>query len=70
MKSIKNELQDIILGDEPPGGTDQLKKAQSFLRTNAQASLGTKKRKPFKSEEAAALLAFAKRKAIFIHLQF
>jgi len=61
MKSIKNELQDIILRDEPPGGTDQLKKAQSFLRTNAQASLGTQKRKPFKSEEAAALLAFAEK---------
>ena len=61
MKSIKNELQHIILGDEPAGGTDQLKKAQSFLRANAEASLRAQKRKPFKSEETTALLKFAEK---------
>jgi hypothetical protein len=39
MKSIKDELQNIILGDEQVGPGSQLKKAQSFLRGYAQTSV-------------------------------
>jgi hypothetical protein len=59
MKNIKDELQRIILGHEPVGQANQLKKIQRFLRSNAETSLATKKQQRFKSEETAALLTFA-----------
>lgn len=43
MKNIKNELQNIICGDEPFGKASQLKKVQNFLRRNAGAGSGTQK---------------------------
>lgn len=61
MKSIKDELQHIILGDEPPGQGSELKKTQTFLRGYAQASLNAQKQQYLKSEEAKAVLAFAER---------
>jgi hypothetical protein len=60
MKNIKDELQHIILGNEPAGRASQLKKVQCFLRSNAAASFTTQKQQQFKSEETAAVLAFAK----------
>ena len=65
MKNIKDELQNIILGDDQNGTGGQLKKAQSFLRRYAQASIPTKKHQHFKNEEAAALIAFAKEEGLF-----
>ncbi len=64
MKNIKDELQHIILGHEPTGHTNQLKKIQCFLRSNAKAGLTTEKQQQFKSEETAALIAFAKKEDI------
>lgn len=61
MKSIKDELQYIILGDEPSGNGSKLKKTQTFLRGHAQASVNIKKQQYLKSEEAEAVLAFAER---------
>jgi hypothetical protein len=43
MKSIKDELQHIILGDEPAGQAGQLKKVQCFLRSNAETSFTIEK---------------------------
>ncbi len=65
MKSIKDELQNIILGDEPVGKASKLKKVQSFLRTNAATGLAIEKQQHFKSEETAALLAFAEQEDLF-----
>jgi len=58
MKTIKDELQHIILGDEPTGQTSKLKKVQRFLRSNEETSLAIKKQQRLKSKEAASLLAF------------
>ncbi|MES2807753.1 MAG: hypothetical protein V4619_03965 [Bacteroidota bacterium] len=59
MKSIKDELQNIILGDEQVGPDSKLKKTQSFLRGYAEASISAEKQQRFKDQEAAALIAFA-----------
>ena len=59
MKNIKDELQNIILGDEPAGQANKLKKAQCFLRSDAAASLTAKKQQYIKSKETAKLLTFA-----------
>ncbi len=59
MKNIKDELQHIILGDEPAGQASQLKKVQRFLRSNAETSFVIEKQQQFKSKETAALVAFA-----------
>ncbi|WP_293307481.1 hypothetical protein [Pedobacter sp. UBA5917] len=55
MKSIKNELQNIIFGNGSVGATSQLKKVQSFLRANEKASFGSEKQKYLKGKEASAL---------------
>lgn len=65
MKNIKDELQNILLGDEHIGPVSQLKKAQNFLRGYAEASISTEKQQRFKNEEAAALIAFAKQEKLF-----
>lgn len=65
MKSIKDELQHIILRDEPPGQGSELKKTQTFLRGYAQASLNAQKQQYLKSEKAKAVLAFAERVNLF-----
>ena len=64
MKNIKDELQHIILGDEPVGQASQLKKIQSFLRSDAETGLASEKRKRFKNEETAALITFAEQENI------
>jgi hypothetical protein len=65
MKNIKDELQNIILGDEPIGETNQLKKVQCFLRSDAPAGFAAKKQQRFKSEETAALLVFVEQQNLF-----
>lgn len=65
MKNIKDELQYIILGDEPPGQGSKLKKTQTFLRGYAETSCDTQKHQYIKSEEAEAILAFAKQEKLF-----
>ena len=65
MKNIKDELQNIILGDEQIGTDSQLKKAQSFLRGYAGASILSEKQQHFKDEETAALVAFATEPGLF-----
>jgi hypothetical protein len=52
MKNIKDELQHIILGDEPPGQRSALKKTQTFLRGYAETSCDTQKQQHIKSKEA------------------
>jgi len=65
MKNIKDELQNIILGDEQTGSDSQLKKAQNFLRGYEKASISAEKQQRFKDEETTALIAFAKRGNLF-----
>jgi hypothetical protein len=65
MKNIKDELQNIIFGDELAGQANKLKKVQRFLRSDAAASLTAKKRQHVKSKETAKLLAFAERENFF-----
>ena len=65
MKNIKDELQHIILGDEPFGQRSTLKKAQSFLRGYAQASLDNQEQQYIKSKEAEAILVFAQEENLF-----
>lgn len=59
MEHVKNELQHIILGNEPPGSKSKLQKAQAFLRRNAEAGFYDQEQQYLKSEEAAQLTAFA-----------
>jgi hypothetical protein len=65
MKNIKDELQNIILGDEPAGQANKLKKVQCFLRSDAATGLTAKKQQRVKSEETASLLAFAELQNLF-----
>ncbi|PWG78016.1 hypothetical protein [Pararcticibacter amylolyticus] len=65
MKSIKDELQYIILGDEPFGQGSKLKKAQTFLRGYAEASLDAEEQQRLKSKETEAILAFAEEENLF-----
>jgi len=65
MKNIKDELQHIILGDEPPRQGGALKKTQTFLRGYAETSRDTQKQQYVKSKEAEAILAFAKKEKLF-----
>ncbi|HRP58257.1 hypothetical protein [Agriterribacter sp.] len=59
MEHVKNELQHIILGNESPGSKSKLKKAQAFLRRNAEAGFYDQEQQYLKSEEAAQLITFA-----------
>lgn len=65
MKNIKDELQNIILGDEPIGQGSALKKAQTFLRGYAKASVSAEKQQHLKNKETEAILAFAKEQELF-----
>jgi hypothetical protein len=70
MKNIKDELQNIILGDEQIGRGSKLKEAQSFLRGYAETSIPTEKQQRFKDEEATAIITFAKEAAYFMIIPF
>ncbi|MFB9843159.1 putative polyvalent protein kinase domain-containing protein [Mucilaginibacter ginsenosidivorans] len=65
MKNIKDELQNIILGDEQTGRDSQLKKIQGFLRGYAETSVVFEKQQRFKNEETAALIGFATAENLF-----
>src|SRR5262245_40475183 len=60
MEHVKNELQHIILGNESPGSKSKLKKAQAFLRRNAQAGFSAQEQQQLKGEEAAQLIIYAR----------
>jgi hypothetical protein len=64
MKNVKDELQHIVLGDEPIGQASQIKKVQRFLSSNAETSVGTEKQQQFKAEETTALLIFAQQQGL------
>ena len=64
MKNIKDELQNIIIGDGSLGSTSQLKEVQNFLRRNEKASIRSKKQKYLKSEETIGLINFATEKKL------
>lgn len=67
MKNIKDELQNIIIGDGSLGSTSQLKEVQNFLRRNEKASIRSKKQKYLKSEETIGLINFAiEKKLLFL----
>jgi len=61
MKRIKNELQDIIIGNGQEGSTSQLKKIHNFLRGNAQTGSKSQEQKYLKSEEESLLIDFAQK---------
>ena len=58
MKNVKNELQNLILGNEPTGSESKLKKTQDFLRRNAESGVGAEKIKPVKNQEEIYLTGF------------
>jgi len=66
MKNIKDELQHIILGDEPSGQGSAPKKTQTFLRGYAETSRDTQKQQCVKSKETEAILAFANCRFLFL----
>ncbi|MGK9119909.1 hypothetical protein [Olivibacter jilunii] len=61
MTGVKDELQDIIIGNGSIGSTSKLKKAQNFLSRYAQTSSRAEKQKYIKSEEEKLLIDFARR---------
>jgi len=65
MKHIKDELQNIIHGDEQTGPGGLLKKAQTFLRRYAETSGVAKKQQHFKDKETAALITFSEKEQLF-----
>ena len=65
MKNIRDELQNIIIGDGSIGKTSQLKKTQNFLRANAGSGLRIEEQKHFKRKEEIKLIDFAKRENLF-----
>jgi hypothetical protein len=65
MKNVKDELQNIILGDEQTGPGGQLKQTQGFLRRYAETSVSSEKKQRFKDEETAALIVFATENNLF-----
>lgn len=65
MNQIKNELQNIIIGDGQIGGTSQLKKTQVFLRRYAETSENYKSEKYVKRQEEVGLRRFATEQRLF-----
>ena len=61
MKHIKDELQNIIIGNGQDGQSSQLKKIQDFLRGNANAGSKLEEQKYLKSEEESLLIDYALR---------
>ena len=59
MKNIKDELQNIIIGNGQDGYTSKLKKVQNFLRANVQTGAGSKEQKYLKGKEKSLLIDFA-----------
>jgi len=55
MKNSKNELQDIIFGNEQAGPGSQLKKAQNFLRRYAETGNSIEKQQLRASARASRM---------------
>jgi len=60
MKHIKDELQNIIIGNGQDGQGSQLKKIQDFLRRNENAGSKSEEQKHLKSEEESFLIDYAR----------
>lgn len=58
MENIKDELQNIIIGDGQVGSSSKLKQVQNFLRRNACPSKRSKEQKYLKSEEKITVKPF------------
>jgi hypothetical protein len=58
-KKLKNELQNIVAGNELEGQTSLIKAAQNHLRKSFATSKGFKNQKPSKSDEERALIEYA-----------
>ena len=67
MNQVKDELQNIIIGDGQVGQISQLKKIQNFLRGNANAGSKPEKQKRIKSEETALLIDYALKENLIFH---
>lgn len=65
MKSIHNELQDVIIGNGRVSPAGKLKKTQNFLRRNASSGHRPEKQKSIKTEEAVRLIDFAGKEGLF-----
>ncbi|MGF7080999.1 hypothetical protein [Mucilaginibacter sp. UYCu711] len=65
MKNVKDELQNIVFGDEQTSSDSRLKKAQNFLRGYAEASGPIEKQQRFKDKETAAVISFATKENLF-----
>ncbi len=59
MRHIKNELQNIIIGNGQDGQNSQFKKVCDFLSRHAKTSSKFKEQKHLKSEEDSRLIEFA-----------
>lgn len=59
MQTVRDELQHIIFGDDPPGQGSSLKKTQTFLKRYEETSGRIKEQQRVKGKETAALLTFA-----------
>ncbi len=59
MKHIKDELQNIIIGNGQDGQSSQLKKIQDFTRRNANAGSKPEKEYPSQIEEESILIDYA-----------
>ncbi|MDO5510176.1 MAG: hypothetical protein Q4F57_05730 [Weeksellaceae bacterium] len=66
MKSLHNELQNLITGNEQEGNGGKLRKTQSFLRRNAQAVRETQPSQQIhRKEEETQLKQFADRENLY-----
>ena len=64
MKDIKDELQNIIIGNGQDGASGQLKEIQNFLRGNATAGSKPQEQKHLKSKEESLLIDYALREKL------
>jgi len=64
MKHIKDELQNIIIGNGQESDTSQLKKIYNFLRGNAKTGSRSEEQKYLKSEEESLLINFAQKEGL------
>jgi|GEM_PF-1602785 len=58
MKDLKDELQNIILGDGPIGSSSKLNQIQYFLKENATPSQGIERQEYYNCEEEKCLIDF------------
>ena len=66
LKSVKNELQNIIKGKSSSGESDSIQAAKTYLRNYTQSSGKSEDPKPDRSEEERALKEYAKQNGLLI----